>query len=115
MAGVAARAAAEKKARDVVVLDVGDLVSITDHFVICSGASERQVKTIAEEVVRQLKERGCRPLRREGEREARWILIDYGDLIVHVFGDEAREYYDLERLWKDAPRVAVEGAEEATG
>jgi ribosome-associated protein len=111
----AARAAADKKARAVAVLDVGELLSVTDHFVICSGSSDRLVRTIAEEVIDRLREMGVRPIRREGEQEGGWILLDYGPFVVHVFTDEVRAYYDLERLWKDAPRLDLVGAEEATG
>jgi ribosome-associated protein len=79
---------------------------ITDYFVICSGNNERQVRTIADSVERRLVERfGVKPFRREGEREARWLLLDYVDFVVHVFHREDREYYDLERLWSDAPVV----------
>lgn len=111
----AARAASDKKARDVVVLDVHEQFVITDFFVICSGASVRQVRTIAEEIGARLKEKGCSPLRTEGERESRWVLLDYGEFVVHVFGDEEREFYDLERLWKDAPRVTVALDQQAAG
>lgn len=111
----AAKAAADKKAHQVVVLDVNELVAITDYFLICSGANDRQVRTIAEEIGRKLREGGVRPMRREGEREGRWVLLDYEDFVVHVFRDEEREYYDLERLWKDAPRVAVLDPAEAAG
>jgi ribosome-associated protein len=113
--GHAVRAAADKKASNVVVLDVQELLGITDYFVICSGSSVRQVRTIADEIVRRMKDKGLSPIRREGEREAGWVLIDYEDFVVHVFGEEEREFYDLERLWKDAPRVHLLGAEEATG
>jgi len=103
---VAARAAADKKADRPVILDVGQLFGIVDAFVICSGANDRQVRTIADEVERKVKEEGgTAPLRVEGKHEAAWILLDYGDMIVHVFLDEWRAYYDLERLWKDAARV----------
>ena len=103
---VAVRAAADKKADRPVILDVGRLLGIVDAFVICSAGNDRQVRTIADEVERMVKEEGCTsPLRVEGKNEATWILLDYGDLIVHVFLDEWRAYYDLERLWKDAPRV----------
>ena len=105
VAVAAARAAAEKQAENVVVLDVHELIVITDYFVICSGTSDRQVKTIVEEVEEDLRERGLRPVRREGEQEARWVLLDYVDVVVHVFAEEEREYYDLERLWRDAPRL----------
>ena len=103
---VAAQAAADKKAERPVILDVGRLLGIVDSFVICSGGNDRQVRTIAEEVERRVKEQGhTSPLRVEGKDEATWILLDYGDMIVHVFLDEWRAYYDLERLWKDAARV----------
>jgi ribosome-associated protein len=83
---------------------VGDILSITDHFVICSGGSDRQVKTIADEIERKLAQDERKPLRTEGSPDTGWMLIDYGDFVVHVFTDETRSYYDLERLWKDAPR-----------
>jgi ribosome-associated protein len=100
----AARAAAAKKAADTVVLDVGDVLAITDAFVITSGSNRRQVLTIAEEVEAQVKAvDGPAPLRIEGQADAQWVLLDYGDFVVHVFLDEVRRYYDLERLWADAP------------
>lgn len=108
MAVAAARAAAEKKASDVVVLEVRDLIVITDYFVIASGATPRQVRTITEEVERVLSERGLRAVRREGQADGRWVLIDFGELVVHVFVEEDRRYYELERLWKDAPRLRWE-------
>jgi ribosome-associated protein len=102
----AARAAADKKASDTIVLDVGDVLSITDAFVITSGNNRRQVLTIAEEVEAQVKAiGGPGPLRVEGQGDAQWVLLDYGDFVVHVFLDEVRRYYDLERLWADAPVV----------
>ena len=110
---VAARAAAAKQADDVAILDVHDLIVITDYFVICSGRSEPQVKTIVEEVEKAVRELGERPIRREGEADNRWVLLDYIDVVVHVFAEEEREYYDLERLWRDAPRVEVNDAEQA--
>jgi ribosome-associated protein len=76
--------------------------------VICSGSSERQVRTIVEEVERSLRALERKPVRREGETEGRWVLLDYVDVVVHVFAEEEREYYDLERLWRDAPRVPLE-------
>ena len=102
----AARAASAKKADNTVVLDVGGVLSITDAFVITSGHNRRQVLTIAEEVEAQVKAvGGPRPLRVEGIGEAQWVLIDFGDFVVHVFLDEVRRYYDLELLWGDAPRI----------
>ena len=109
--GRAVRAASEKKAKNITVVDVGQFLAITDHFLICSAPSERQVKTIAEEIERVLAGSGDtrepekrKPIRREGSPEGGWILLDYGDFVVHIFSDEMRGYYDLERLWKDAPR-----------
>ena len=99
-------AAASKKAERIAILDVADHLVITDYFVICSGNSERQVRTIAEEIEHQLHRAvGLKPYRREGEREARWLILDYVDFVVHVFHKEDREYYDLERLLADAPRL----------
>ena len=115
LATLAARAASEKNARQVVVLDVHDVIDFTDFFVIASGTSARQVRTIAEEIERALDERGAKPVRREGEREAQWVLLDYVDLVVHVFQAEQREYYGLERLWGDAPPVAWERAAASSG
>ena len=108
LASQAARAAASKQGEAVVVLDMRDLISITGYFVIASGTSERQVKTIAEEVLNDLKARGVRPVRVEGVASARWMLIDYVDFVVHVFDDEEREFYRLENLWRDAPVVEWE-------
>lgn len=87
------------------MLDVGDIIGITDYFVITSGANTRQVKTIAEEIERQMKERGVRSTQVEGMSDATWILMDFGGFIVHVFLQETRAYYGLERLWGDAPVV----------
>jgi ribosome-associated protein len=108
LACAAARAASEKQGEDVLVLDVRDLITITDYFVIASGSSDRQVKTIAEEVEQALKGRGVKPVRVEGQAASRWVLLDFVDLVVHVFHDEERDFYRLERLWVDAPRVSWE-------
>ncbi|MDQ3756292.1 MAG: ribosome silencing factor [Actinomycetota bacterium] len=106
MVVTAAKAASDKKGEDTVVLEVGSVLAITDAFVITSGANSRQVKTIAEEVERKIDEAGGpKPLRIEGLDDARWVLMDYGDFVVHVFLDEVRRYYELERLWSDAPRL----------
>jgi len=108
----AAEAASDKKAADIRVLDVSRHLVITDHFLICSGNTERQVKTIAEEVEKRLGEDfGTRPFRREGEREARWVLLDYVDFVIHVFHPDEREYYDLERLWADVPSEKYDDAQ----
>ena len=105
VAAAAARAAADKQATDVVILDVHELIVITDYFVICSASTKRQVKTVIEEIERAIRELGEKPIRREGEEDGGWWLLDYFDFVVHVFGDEERAYYDLERLWRDAPRL----------
>jgi ribosome-associated protein len=116
LAVTAARAASSKQGEAIVVLDVSELISITDYFVIVSGGSERQVKTISEEVVRAAKERGVRPVRQEGEAGTRWLLLDFVDFVVHVFHQEEREFYRLENLWRDAPVVEwEEGAEARSG
>ena len=108
-ARTAARAASAKGGDDTVIIEVGLVLAITDAFVITSGRNTRQVKTIAEEVEARLKVDGdIKPLRVEGLSDSHWVLLDYGDLVVHVFLDETREFYDLERLWSDAPRVAWE-------
>jgi ribosome-associated protein len=105
----AAEAASAKKADRIVILDVSEQLVITDYFLICSGNTQRQVRTIADEVERRLSESHARkPFRREGEREARWVLLDYVDFVVHVFHTDDREYYDLERLWADARVVPFE-------
>ena len=96
---------ADKKAMDVVVLDMADASSITDYFLICSGGSQRQVQAIADAIDEQLKQTGTTSLGVEGYREGHWILMDYGDVIVHVFSQETRDFYDLERLWGNAPKI----------
>ena len=101
----AARAAADKKAFQIVGLEVSDLTSYTDSLLICSGASDRQVAAIADGVQRQLKEAGRRPLHVEGERRSDWVLLDYGDFVIHVFTEERRSYYGLEGLWGDALKL----------
>ena len=100
-------AAAEKKAIEPTVLDLRGIASFTDFFVICTGANRRQVQAIADEVVEQLKRHGNPAARVEGYQNAEWVLVDYGDLVVHVFDDKARRFYDLERLWREARRLDV--------
>lgn len=108
IAVLAAEAAAEKKAADLVVLDVADTLVITAFFVIATGGTDRQVAAIADEVETALREKaGIKPVGREGEREAKWVLLDFGDVVVHVFQPEEREFYRLEKLWSDAPRVPL--------
>jgi ribosome-associated protein len=103
---VAARAAESKSGESTAILAMGELLGLTDAFVITSGRNSRQVKTIVDEVERQVGEgTGRKPVRVEGLDDARWVLMDYGDFLVHVFIDEAREFYDLEHLWVEAPRV----------
>ncbi len=116
-AETAAHAAAGKAASRIVLIDVSDLLGITDLFLICSGRNERQVRTIAEEIERRMVEAyGRKPLRREGERESKWVVLDYVDFVVHVFLEEQREYYNLERLWSDAPVIPIDNVlEDAHG
>jgi ribosome-associated protein len=106
---LAAQAASSKKALDPVVLAVGEVLAITDSFVIVSATNTRQVRTIADEVERQVHEAGGpKPLRVEGLDDLHWVLLDYGDFVVHVFLQETRDYYELERLWSDVPRIEWE-------
>ena len=105
MAAAAADAIDSKQGREIVILDMGDLLGIVDLFVIASGTSKRQVRTLVEEVGKQLEDHGRSPLRVEGRATGDWVLVDYGDLVVHIFQPEARDFYSLERLWGDAPRV----------
>ena len=108
-ARTAAQAASAKGGEETVIIEVGAVLAITDAFVITAGRNSRQVKTIAEEVEARLKAGGgITPLRVEGLSDSQWVLLDYGDLVVHVFLDETRAFYDLERLWSDAPRIAWE-------
>ena len=102
----AAQAAADKLARDIVVLDVSERLAITDCFVVASADNERQVKAVVDGVEEHLRQRQVKPVRREGEREGRWVLLDFSDVVVHVQRSEERTYYGLERLWKDCPRIA---------
>ncbi|MTE13177.1 ribosome silencing factor [Nocardia aurantiaca] len=109
MATVAALAADEKLAVDVVVLDVSEQLVITDCFVIASAPNERQVNAIVDNIEDKLREAGYKPVRREGTREGRWALLDYVEIVVHVQHEDERDFYGLERLWKDCPTVPVEG------
>lgn len=112
LAGLAARAAADKLAEDILVIDVSERLAITDCFVIASGDNERQVNAIIDEVEDQLNDEGVKPTRREGRGEGRWVLLDYGDIVVHVQRKDEREFYALDRLWRDAPQIEVEGVEQ---
>ena len=107
LAEIAATAAADKLASDIIAYDVSEQLVITDVFLLCSAANDRQVRAIVEEIEERLRKAGVRPVRREGEREGRWVLLDYLDLVIHVQHAEERIYYALERLWKDCPRVPL--------
>lgn len=100
-----AKAALEKKAFNVTILELKKASSVTDYFLICSGRSDRQVQAIAESIEEKMGEKGARPLGEEGMREGRWILMDYDDVVVHIFYDPLRRHYDLEGLWIEAPRI----------
>jgi ribosome-associated protein len=100
-----AEIADEKKAQDIVVLDISKLTFIAEYFVICTGINERQLQTIADEIKAKLKKRSIQNIGIEGYNEAKWILMDYGDVIVHLFSKEMRSFYELELLWGDAPKV----------
>ncbi len=119
LAIVAARAASGKLASDVVAIDVSDHLVITDVFVLASAPNDRQVKAIVEAVEEGLNKVGSKPIRREGERDGRWVLLDFGEIVVHVQHAEERTYYSLERLWKDCPTIPlpedVTNANEAPG
>lgn len=107
---IAALAASDKLAKDIVAYDVSEQLVITDAFVICTGANDRQVRSIVDEVEVKLKEAGATLVRREGEREGRWVLLDYLDIVVHVQHEDERSYYMLERIWKDCPVIALPAA-----
>ena len=107
LAALAGEAAAEKLAEQVVAFDVSDQLYIADIFLLCSAANDRQVRAVVDAVEEKLRERSVKPLRREGEPERHWVLLDFGDLVVHVQLDEDRDYYDLERLWADCPVVSL--------
>jgi ribosome-associated protein len=102
-----ARAALDHKAIDLAILEVKSLSSFTDYFVISSGNSDRQVQAIASHIEEKLGKQGLQPLGIEGKRDGRWVLLDYGDVVIHIFYHPIRELYDLERLWSDAPRVEL--------
>ena len=107
LAVAAAEAAADKLADDILAFDVGDQLVITDVFVLCSASNDRQVRAVVEGIEERLRTMGAKPVRREGEREGRWVLLDFIDIIVHVQHAEERVYYSLERIWKDCPTVEL--------
>jgi len=104
---IAAVAAAEKLAADIIAYDVSEQLVITDAFLLCSAANDRQVRAIVDEIEDKLARAGAKPVRREGEREGRWVLLDYLDIVVHVQHAEERVFYALERLWKDCPLIPL--------
>lgn len=109
VAELMAKAASDKKARDIIIMDLEGISPVTDYFVICSANSTTQVQAIADNVEEQLAEQGFKLLHREGYREARWILLDYGNCVAHVFVEEDRQFYNLERLWGDAKQLPYQG------
>jgi ribosome-associated protein len=112
---IAALAAADKLAQDIVAYDVSDQLAITDAFLLCSGANDRQVRSIIDEVELRMRQAGASLVRREGEREGRWVLLDYLDVVVHVQNKEERLFYALERIWKDCPTIPLPDAAAAGG
>ena len=108
MAEVAARAAAAKLADDVLVIDVSEQLVITDCFVLASGSNDRQVNAIVDEIEEKMRLAGYKPARREGTREGRWVLLDYVDIVVHIQHEDERNFYALDRLWRDCPLVEVD-------
>ena len=112
---IAVHAAKARKAEEVVVLDISVLSSFTDAFLLCTGRSQRQLQAIADAIEEALRAEGWRPLGVEGRRDAPWILMDYGDFVIHILTPEARKFYDIERLWRAAPRLfAAEASETPT-
>lgn len=101
------RAAIEKKAEDPVLLELKGISSITDYFLLCTGKSDRQVQAIAQWIEESLKKKGIRPIGQEGSEHGRWILMDYDDVVVHIFLEPVRKFYDLEGLWIEAPRIDI--------
>ena len=103
----AARAASDKLATNIIAFDVSEQLAITDAFVLASANNDRQVKSIVDAIEDKLREIGSKPIRREGERDGRWVLIDYGEIVVHVQHEEERSFYALERLWRDCPAIGL--------
>ena len=103
----AAEAASDKLADNIIAFDVSDQLIITDAFVLCSAPNDRQVRSIVDAVEERLRASGAKPVRREGERDGRWVLLDYGEIVVHVQHEEERLYYSLERIWRDCPVIAL--------
>ena len=103
----AAEAASDKLAEHIIAFDVSEQLVITDAFVLCSAGNDRQVRAIVDAIEERLRQVGAKPVRREGERDGRWVLLDYGDIVVHVQHDEERVYYSLERIWRDCPTLPL--------
>jgi ribosome-associated protein len=108
MAQAAAEAAADKLATDIVAIDVSQYLVITDVFLLCTAANDRQVRAVVDAIEERLLRSGEKPIRREGEKESRWVLLDYGDVVIHVQVAEERIHYALERLWKDCPTIPLD-------
>ncbi|MDO8281824.1 MAG: ribosome silencing factor [Thermodesulfovibrionia bacterium] len=106
----AAKTASDKKAKDIIILQLSDLTAFADYFVICSGENPVQIRTIAEAIEQDFKTNaGIKPMGIEGMANGQWVLMDYGDIIIHIFNEESRSFYDLEKLWMDAPRISFKG------
>jgi ribosome-associated protein len=103
----AARAAADKLATDILAFDVSEQLVITDAFLLATGSNDRQVRAVVDEIEDKLRELGAKPVQREGERDGRWVLLDYGEVVVHVQHEEERQFYALERLWRDCPTIQL--------
>ena len=103
----AARAASDKLAQRIVAFDVSEQLAITDAFLLASAPNDRQVRSIVDEIEEKLRDLGAKPIRREGERDGRWVLLDFGDIVVHVQHEEERQFYALERLWRDCPTISL--------
>jgi ribosome-associated protein len=112
MARLAAGAALDKKALEPIVIDLRGISSVAEYFVIVTGTSDRHVQAVAENIIEAFRSIGVKTMGEEGFREGRWILLDYGEIVVHVFLEPVREYYDIERLWIDAPRLDLTGVAE---
>ncbi|WP_067963895.1 ribosome silencing factor [Nocardiopsis trehalosi] len=107
LVNIAAEAAADKLAQEIIAYDVSDQLVITDAFLLCSAPNDRQVRSIVDEVEERLRVAGAKPVRREGERDGRWVLLDYVEFVVHIQHEEERGHYGLERLWKDCPEIPL--------
>lgn len=107
LVNIAAEAASDKLAQEIVAYDVSEQLAITEAFLLCSAPNDRQVRSVVDEIEDRLRGAGAKPTRREGERDGRWVLLDYSDIVVHIQHEEERGYYGLERLWKDCPEIEL--------